>query len=1343
MEEVVDEDGAPRVPNCPSGKEKDDLNDLASSNAGPALGPLGKTEEVHLPEAFSEESRPHKAVSNPDVDPESVLNPDVDPGSAVLNPGDVAGAVGNPDGIGPVADPNPGDVVPGVFGNLHIAPEIVENLDVAPGVVGNPGDVSPEIVENLDVAPGVVENPGVALGREDSTDEGLWCKAIEEGDCEELEKLLAKDVSYFWKYEKKNSMTALHAAATKGDLMLAELVLDMLSWAEETQGPVLSFRDSELRIDEYIAAKTTSGKTAEEVAQENNQAGIKNKILDYIANETQRRTFKERSMAESGSSKNQRVWPENLEWNEAIKKKDCQALLTLLQKDEEGQASNNGYKLLELDVSKAKSDLKYGKGECQTMFHVAAMQGCFPLAKLVLDMLRRRGGGSRGLYIQAVDDLSGLTAFEMANDIIGNRSISEYVKYIYGSIKHKLQVKTENDKYRIPSTESFDELISFEAYPDTRWYMALERGHTKELKKLLELNSRFVLETCHGMTVLHVAILWDDLELVKAVVKLFEDSKQDTKEINWGDSYYPSSLKLKDMIEVARSIDHRHMNEYWDALSRHWEALAPGILKQLKRGGNSCSLLAKLLERREIVAKLSERRKTEEESEKSPIITSITMTSTPIVHTEECSTPTVQAEECSTPIVHTEEYSTMPLRLQIFFKETWEKSPQWKDEEFRKDVDFNFEDSKRQGWLKFHYACKDPVKFKGLLQEMASFINRHPYDGIKLFQTWDAKGRTPFHILMDHYSDQQDPGWPFDEIFIHKCYKDWIQIAENARGKRIIDMALTKNYLQRNINLEPWKYFNLDLQHEKFERSEITTLLYYQVAYLLKQKIMAEEIWSSFLEKRDMKNIMKKYQDEFKSMLLIAACTGNQTCLQLLLETHHDPMITDTQGRSLLHHAADPTLLLSQLVGKCSLTTVEDVREMKKKWSEGTTTYSPQSISSNIANHDGSYNATNSIHSTTSSMAGLSTSKSTSSKTSNSGDLTTSNSGDLTTSNSSNSTTSHSSGTSILNSSSSFTSNSNTQDLTVAERSNVGRKGCILMLLQAGVDLGQSDKDNKVPSIGPTIDATYQSWWYDTVVKDSTDKRNAYSQAGNALSVVGTLVAATSYIGPLQPPLSYDTSDSGSIGFVKTTEPLIKAFMVSTSVAFYFAMASVMFAVVSSLPMPQEGVMGELKRAKHVVSFSLCLLLIAIGSIIVSFATASIVAIQNEHSFHSTDLLFVPSIIGWFFCFLGIGGFFIRVARLIFYKDPIIRRFYQFSYERITFKCLWVIVLCLYLLVSFSLYVPVYIVYRISDLDSVPFGIWSSCWTAKTLVKSFLDDARNKLKLELRHLVCGCYFSQL
>jgi hypothetical protein len=102
--------------------------------------------------------------------------------------------------------------------------------------------------------------------------------------------------------------------------------------------------------------------------------------------------------------------------------------------------------------------------------------------------------------------------------------------------------------------------------------------------------------------------------------------------------------------------------------------------------------------------------------------------------------------------------------------------------------------------------------------------------------------------------------------------------------------------------------------------------------------------------------------------------------------------------------------------------------------------------------------------------------------------------------------------------------NQNSQSTTFA-----GRRACVLMLRQAGVDLSQEDKRGHIPDPSPSTDASFQTWWYDTLDKDSLEKKNNFNQAGNALSVVGTLVAATSYIGPLQPPLSYD-SVTGYVG---------------------------------------------------------------------------------------------------------------------------------------------------------------------------------------------------------------------
>ncbi|KAG0599566.1 hypothetical protein M758_12G162200 [Ceratodon purpureus] len=932
-----------------------------------------------------------------------------------------------------------------------------------------------------------VEDANVLQVTSTVTNEELWRKAIEEENREVLIELLAKDHSYFWKYEKKNGGTLLHIAAIQDDVMLVERILDRLCWAQEewkTDKIFQRFNNMEFQTGrDYVEARHPSDRTAEELALEHEHAEIiREKICAYIANDTQRLLDNDKIMAADGSSSSdvfsgkKLVSEEQIKWNNAIKRKDCKALLDLL-KNERGTSEADSAKfqssLLKDDLQKAKS--KCGKEDDRTVLHIASMQGCFQLVKSVLDQVcAQTSDASESLvhrYIGAVDHLSGLTAFEMANDIIGNKFISEYIKYIYeskgGKIKNILQNKTESDSYRTP--------LSFEAYPDTQWYTALERGDKDLLKKLVELNSRLLLETCRGLTVLHVAILWDDLGLVKTVVKLFGDSMS----IKWDiDASYQSELKLKNMIEVHRKIDYGYLNKYWNTSSQSWVKLPSNMMKQLRRGGNSVLLLADKLERKQIQEEL-----------------------------------------------------TKPNKIS---------------------------------------AC----------------ILTKPDTIVQLFQMCDAQGRTPFHILMDDCTDQRDPGWPFDEIFTENHYKEWIQTAQNARGKRVVDIVLTKNYLQRNISLEPWKYFGINFQDDNFERSLMTTFLYYQVAFLFKQRNVAEEIWSRFLVQVNMRKLLKKDIGALNSMLFFAASTGNQTYLQSLLETQPDPMITDVKGRSLLHHAADATLLQSHLVGSCC-STVKDICDVRKKWIEQT------SASSTIvtANHG-----------------------------------------------------------------SSSASKCNIQDIAAEERSNAGRKACILMLLQDGVDLAQTDYDEQVPKIGPTIDAAYQIWWYEMGAKDSTEKKVGFNQAGNALSVVGTLVAAASYAGPVQPPLSYNDA-----GFVKITEPLVKWFMVSNSVAFYFAMASVMFAVVSSLPMPQEGMMTELGRAKHVVAFSLCLLMIAIGSIIISFATASVVVIQDEHSLLPRDLLFGPAIVGLFFCFIGISGFLIRLARLLFYRNPLVRKMYQFS----------------------------------------------------------------------------------
>ena len=68
------------------------------------------------------------------------------------------------------------------------------------------------------------------------------------------------------------------------------------------------------------------------------------------------------------------------------------------------------------------------------------------------------------------------------------------------------------------------------------------------------------------------------------------------------------------------------------------------------------------------------------------------------------------------------------------------------------------------------------------------------------------------------------------------------------------------------------------------------------------------------------------------------------------------------------------------------------------------------------------------------------------------------------------------------------------------------------------------DKFGKVANPGPNTrddDDEFLSWWLERLAKETLDTRNGLNQKGNAISVIEALIATASYVGPLQPPLSY------------------------------------------------------------------------------------------------------------------------------------------------------------------------------------------------------------------------------
>lgn len=142
-----------------------------------------------------------------------------------------------------------------------------------------------------------------------------------------------------------------------------------------------------------------------------------------------------------------------VEWLNAIRNKDCLSLVNIL----------DGLKEPALCASLC---LERGE-EGRTALHVAAMQGCFRLAKQVIDLVHQILSENIAMeYMDAKDDRSGLAAFEMANDIIGNTSISQYILYV--------RMEPEEN-------EDYDEM--YEAYEGTEWHTALAKGNCSELRE--------------------------------------------------------------------------------------------------------------------------------------------------------------------------------------------------------------------------------------------------------------------------------------------------------------------------------------------------------------------------------------------------------------------------------------------------------------------------------------------------------------------------------------------------------------------------------------------------------------------------------------------------------------------------------------------------------------------------------------------------------------------------------------------------------------------------------------------------------------------------------------------
>jgi biotin operon repressor len=197
-----------------------------------------------------------------------------------------------------------------------------------------------------------------------------------------------------------------------------------------------------------------------------------------------------------------------------------------------------------------------------------------------------------------------------------------------------------------------------------------------------------------------------------------------------------------------------------------------------------------------------------------------------------------------------------------------------------------------------------------------------------------------------------------------------------------------------------------------------------------------------------------------------------------------------------------------------------------------------------------------------------------------------------------------------------------------------GKKGCVNLLLQAGVDIWQRDKNGYIADPGFDAPDEARLWWYDKITKEKYRAKTKINAAGTATAVVAALIASSSFNAHFSPLTSYDSDMNYH---EPTTKVLVKIFVITNCISFYVAMTSIMLAIVPSFPLAQEGLREELARSRSAVRKAIRALLLSIASFIVSFIFSSIAVVPNELSYKLLPI--ISAVLGGISCIYG----FVRV----------------------------------------------------------------------------------------------------
>ncbi|KAL2610414.1 hypothetical protein R1flu_028987 [Riccia fluitans] len=216
------------------------------------------------------------------------------------------------------------------------------------------------------------------------------------------------------------------------------------------------------------------------------------------------------------------------------------------------------------------------------------------------------------------------------------------------------------------------------------------------------------------------------------------------------------------------------------------------------------------------------------------------------------------------------------------------------------------------------------------------------------------------------------------------------------------------------------------------------------------------------------------------------------------------------------------------------------------------------------------------------------------------------------------------------------------------------REQTIDHLVQAGMDMWKVNIWGNSPNPGPWASPEAKSRWNKRMEIRTLEVQARLNSAGGAISVTGALVAAASYVGPLQPPLGYD----GTSDLLQTMHLPVRIFIVCNTLSFYLAISSITLALIPSLP-GQGGAMvshaTELQKIQTALMIASLFLFLSILNVVMAFAAASIAVISVSESWTYGGLTLSTAAVGALVCLPVMGVCVRKMVKTLLLHKPVAR----------------------------------------------------------------------------------------